>query len=99
MRSFGTEDRQGVQYVPPSDVVYPFIKFRGSDINDLHVHDKQEGTPAGAPAPAPIAAPPPPMQQQRAAPAPPAPPAPKPPAQPAWTNGPPRIPATRQPGE
>lgn len=62
--SYGTENRSAEKFVPANPKVWPFIKFRGSDIRDLHVHkpgEQQEdditfGTPE-PPAPAPAAKP------------------------------------------
>ncbi|KNC96681.1 uncharacterized protein SPPG_07894 [Spizellomyces punctatus DAOM BR117] len=49
VRSFGTEGRKGnpAEELPPSDEIYPFVVFRGSDVKDLHVMN----APAKAPAP------------------------------------------------
>ena len=38
MRVHGTEGRPG-NYVPPQDVIHPFVVFRGSDILDLNFLD------------------------------------------------------------
>lgn len=61
MLSFGTEDRLVEKFVPPNDKVYNFIKFRGSDIRDLHVHKAETAPvlptpPPPKPAPKPVPA-------------------------------------------
>ena len=65
VRSFGTEgrekaaaqegDTEGSVYQPPSDMVHPFLLFRGQDIKDLKVHETPDAPPNG-----PAASPPPP---------------------------------------
>ncbi|KAK7203611.1 Scd6-like Sm domain-containing protein [Myxozyma melibiosi] len=56
VRSKGTEGRRGnpAEEIPPSDHLYEFICFRGSEVKDLVIEDEE--TPAPAPA-APAAAP------------------------------------------
>ena len=46
VRSFGTENRQADKVVPPNEKVFDFIKFRGIDIRDLHVHKSAEAANA-----------------------------------------------------
>ena len=54
VKSYGTEGRElldttgQTNFVPPQDTVHTYLLFRGQDIKDLHVHEKQE-------APAPVA--------------------------------------------
>jgi hypothetical protein len=52
VRSFGTEGRRGKDEVPPSDNVFEYIVFRGSDVKDLKVEQaakKVEPPPRGVP--------------------------------------------------
>ena len=53
VRSFGTENRQADKVVPPNEKVFDFIKFRGIDIRDLHVHKSAEAANAAMAPPAP----------------------------------------------
>jgi len=52
VRSFGTEGRRGQNEVPPSDNVFEYIVFRGSDVKDLKIEEpakKVEPPPRGVP--------------------------------------------------
>eukprot|EP01127_Copromyxa_protea_P010111 TRINITY_DN2440_c0_g1_i1.p1 TRINITY_DN2440_c0_g1~~TRINITY_DN2440_c0_g1_i1.p1 ORF type:complete len:570 (-),score=120.03 TRINITY_DN2440_c0_g1_i1:64-1773(-) len=49
VRSFGTEDREAEKFVPPSQDVYEFIIFRGSDIKDLVVPNERAPVPTQRP--------------------------------------------------
>ena len=51
MKSFGTEGRRGnpAEEIAPSDNVFEYIVFRGSDVKDLQVFESP--TPVAPPAP------------------------------------------------
>lgn len=49
--SFGTEGRRPDDEVAPSDVVYDYIMFRGSDVKDLRIEEgPKENNPPPKPA-------------------------------------------------
>ena len=67
VKSFGTEGRELLDatgmstFVPPNDAVHAYLLFRGQDIKDLHVHEKQPAKDAAvAAADPPSVTPPPP---------------------------------------
>lgn len=50
--SYGTEGRRPEDEVPPSDNVYEYIVFRGSDVKDLRIEDTpKENKPLQPPVP------------------------------------------------
>ncbi len=50
---FGTEGRRPDEEIPPSDTVYDYVIFRGSDVKDLSVLAPPPGQVQSAEAPAP----------------------------------------------
>jgi len=50
VRSFGTEGRDAndpeTEFVAATEMVHPFLLFRGQDIKDLHVHENQDAPTA-----------------------------------------------------
>ena len=53
--SFGTEDRQVENYIPPSQQKFEYIVFRGSDVKDIKIDEepkepKQPSQPPNDPA-------------------------------------------------
>jgi protein LSM14 len=49
VRSYGTEGRRnGLDEIPPSEGVYEFIVFRGSDVKDLKIADNPPAPPPQA---------------------------------------------------
>jgi protein LSM14 len=115
VKSLGTEGREKSDpsgtYVPPQDAIHPYLVFRGSDIKDLHVHEKAPDPPLPPipPAPEPIALPDPAdlpdpsdLPPPEDIPAPPRPPAPEKPVldgalEPEETKNDPKLRSKRQP--
>lgn len=50
VRSFGTEGRSAEE-IPPSDDIYEYIVFRGSDVKDLRIEQEPEKKPQSAKVP------------------------------------------------
>lgn len=57
VKSYGTEGREQTDpsgtFVPAQDTVHPYLVFRGSDIKDLHVHERIPDPPPPPVPPAP----------------------------------------------
>lgn len=53
VQSFGTEGRRnGINEFPPSDGIFEYIIFRGSDVKDLKISGESTQPPAAAEPPA-----------------------------------------------
>jgi len=52
VKSYGTEGREQQDptgtFVPTQDAIHPYLVFRGSDIKDLHVHEKVQPSPSSS---------------------------------------------------
>lgn len=49
VKSYGTEGRDPENEIPPSDNVYEYIVFRGSDVKDLRIEKEPEKKPVQQP--------------------------------------------------
>lgn len=49
VKSYGTEGRDPENEIPPSDNVYEYIVFRGSDVKDLRIEKEPEKKPVQPP--------------------------------------------------